>query len=53
MRIANSGEDYATTKKESPFGKLFFAVFFQYAIKEKKVIEVNADNTLKMRDFTK
>jgi hypothetical protein len=52
MQVANKGEDYATEKKETNFNKLFMAVFFQYAIVEKKVIEVNDDGTLKMRDFS-
>lgn len=53
MQVANKGDDYAKEKREAQFGKLFFAVFFQYAIIEKKVLEVNEDGTLKMRDFTK
>lgn len=52
MQVANKGDNYANEKKEANFGKLFMAVFFQYAIIEKKVIEVCDDGTLKMRDFS-
>ena len=52
MVVANKGEDYAKEKKETQFGKLFMAVFFQYAIVEKKIMVVGEDGSLAMRDFS-
>lgn len=53
MRTVNKGDNYAEEKKERQFTKLFMAVFFQYAIIEKKIFVVNEDNSLSMRDFSK
>ena len=53
MRVSNKVDTYAEEKRELQYNKLFMAVFFQYAIKEKKVLVVNEDNTLAMRDFSK
>ena len=49
----SDSEDYAKEKREVQFKKLFMAVFFQYAIREKSVLVVNEDSTLSMRDFSK
>lgn len=53
MRVSNKLDVYAEEKREVQYNKLFMAVFFQYAIIEKKVLVVNEDNTLAMRDFSK
>ena len=53
MRAVNKGDNYAEEKKERQFNKLFMAVFFQYAIVEKKIFVIKEDNSLEMRDFSK
>jgi hypothetical protein len=53
MIKANKGDDYLKVKSESQYKEIFMLAFLQYAIIEKKVIIVNEDNTLAMRDFSK
>ena len=53
MIKSNKGEEYIKVKSESQYKELFMLSFLQYAIVEKKVVIVNDDNTLEMRDFTK
>lgn len=52
MIKANKGEDYIKVKSESQYKEIFMLSFLQYAIIEKKVIIVQEDNTLVMRDFS-
>lgn len=53
MMKSNKGSDYIKVKSESQYKELFILSFLQYAIIEKKVVIVNEDNTLSMRDFSK
>lgn len=51
VRKCNKGDDFITLKSSSQFKELFMLCFLQYVIHEKKVVVINGDNTLSMREY--